>query len=138
MTKIGSNYNPEPTPTTLALGEEGNDRIPGDDIKPSSKAFGEEGNDITPSTLSLAEQGNDIKPSSKAFGEEGNDIIPSTEAIGEEGDDPACLLNVQYINGQYNRLLELVRRNLERLLNNTRNGIGIPPIICTSPRDYWQ
>ncbi len=129
--------------TTKAVGEEGDDRVTtkavGEegDNRVSTKAVGEDGNRFT--TLAVGEEGDD-RVTTKAVGEEGDDRV-STMAVGEEGEDPGVPsgpILLDPINTQYNRLLELLKKILQRLINNKGIGIGFPPIINPNPPiDYY-
>lgn len=94
-----SNFQPEPTMTTMACGEEGNDCNPVDPLPPveppigSTKMLGEEGDPITPgpikppveppvvTTLALGEEGGYLGPPVKP---PVDDPIMTTMMVGEE------------------------------------------------------
>jgi hypothetical protein len=118
--------------TTQAVGEDGN--------RFTTKAVGEEGGDYKFSTMAVGEEGDDYKNTTKAVGEEGDDRV-STMRVGEEGEDPGVPsgpILLDPINTQYNRLLELLKKILQRLINNKGIGIGFPPIINPNPPiDYY-
>ena len=97
--------------STLAVGEEGDSGAIG---KKTTHALGEEG-----------------EASIAIYPESGEDKV-STLSVGEEGHDPRFSpspITIDPINGTYNRLLELAKKILKRVGNNTGVGIGFPPII---------
>jgi hypothetical protein len=151
--------------TTQAVGEDGNRRwytthaVGEEGYENTTKAVGEEGDDRV-STMRVGEEGElTMTPSgseggewytTQAVGEEGEftrrigeagDNRVSTMAVGEEGEDPGVPSNpilLDPINNQYNRLLELLKKILQRLINNKGIGIGFPPIINPNPPiDYY-
>jgi hypothetical protein len=111
MTEVRSNFNPKPS------------RLPHDQA----------------STMRVGEEGDDYR-STMALGEEGDDYKFSTMRVGEEGDNagvPSDPILLDPINTEYNRLLELLKKILQRLINNKGIGIGFPPIINPNPIDYY-
>jgi hypothetical protein len=108
MTEVRSNFNPKPS------------RLPHDQA--STMRFGEEGNHIE-YTPAITEYTTAI-----------------TMAVGEEGGNPGFPSDpilLDPINTQYNRLLELLKKILQKLINNKGIGIGFPPIINPNPIDYY-
>jgi hypothetical protein len=105
----------------------------------TTQAVGEDGNRRWYTTHAVGEEGYDN--TTKAVGEEGDDYKFSTMRVGEEGDDPGVPsgpILLDPINTQYNRLLELLKKILQRLINNKGIGIGFPPIINPNPPiDYY-
>lgn len=157
MSEVRADFNPKPGrlppghASTMRYGEEGDDRI-------STMRVGEAGElTMTPSgsesgewytTQAVGEEGEftrrigeagDNRVSTMAVGEEGDDIV-STLRVGEEGDDPGVPSNpilLDPINTEYNKLLELLKKILRRLINNKGIGIGFPPIINPNPIDCY-
>ena len=146
MSEVRANFNPKgPLPpgyaSTAAWGEEA------DDYKHITMRVGEAG-ELTESisgseggefTIRAGEGG--FRYTTHAVGEEGDDYKFSTMRVGEEGDDPGVPsgpILLDPINTQYNRLLELLKKILQRLINNKGIGIGFPPIINPNPPiDYY-
>jgi hypothetical protein len=133
MSEVRANFNPKPGPlppdkaSTMAYGEEG------DDYKASTSKVGEAGE----ATMHSGEGG--VWYNTQAVGEDGNDRV-STMRVGEEGENPGVPSDPilpDPINTQYNRLLELLKKILQRLINNKGIGIGFPPIINPNPIDYY-
>jgi|GEM_PF-2553166 len=131
MSEVRADFNPKPGAlppghaSTMMYGEEGEATMrAGEGGFSTTQAVGEDGNRFT--TL--------------AVGEEGDDRV-STMRVGEEGEDPGVPsgpILLDPINTQYNRLLELLKKILQRLINNKGIGIGFPPIINPNPPiDYY-
>jgi len=119
MSEVRANFNPKPG------------RLPPGHA--STMMYGEEGE----ATMRAGEGG--FWNTTKAVGEEGDDRV-STMMVGEEGDDrivPSNPILLDPINTEYNKLLELLKKILRRLINNKGIGIGFPPIINPNPIDCY-